>query len=1419
LSAAPPAAFGFLTPRPAAISVNGSTLGPVPGTLGLVGGPVTITGGTLREEGSTIHISSAAGTGEVPVDPRNTPALTVTSFGPVAINGGSTLDVSNFLVPGNGGSVFIRTGALTIDASTITSATINASGGNAGSIIVTAGALSIVNGGQMTSATFGPGNAGSVTVTAGSLSIANNGGITSSTSGSGHGGSVSVNVAGQLTIDGKSTNPGLLTGISANVEPGTSGRAGNVIVSAGELSIINNGQITSSTYGSGGGGSVSVNVAGQLTIDGTSGNSDFPTGISAQAAPGSTGNTGTVKVAAGALSIINNGAITSSTFGFGNGGSVSVAAGTLSIASFGEISSATLFGTGNAGSVSVAAGTLSIDSLGEISSATLGPGNAGSVSVAAGTLSIARLGEISSATLGPGNAGSVSVAAGTLSIASLGDITSGTLGRGNAGSVTVNVAGGLSIDGASGNPSSFPTGITSGAFVGSTGNAGNVSVTAGALKILNNGAVSGATFGPGNGGNVSVAVAGPLTIAGTGGSAGFSTGITSDAREGSSGNAGTVAISSGTLALSNGGVISSNAFGSSNGVQASAGNAGNVTVNVRDLLTINGSGSPQSTGIASNVFSGTIGHGGEVTVNAANLSVLTNGEIASATFGAGNGGRVLVNVAGQLTIDGRSQNPLSPSATGITSEAFFGSTGSAGDVSITAGALSVVNNGALAAGTFGPGDAGSVAATAGSVSLSAGGAIQSFTSGSGTGGTVTVSALGDILINGSGAFGLPSSISSAALPGSTGRGGAVTLSGRNITISGGAFISSGTFGAGDGGTVQLTALGDVLINGTGAALLPSGISSAANSGSTGRAGAVTLSGRNITISGGASINSVTFGAGDGGTVQLTALDDVLINGSGSVLLNGIFSNTTSGSTGRAGAVTLSGRNITISGGASISSATAGAGDGGTVQLTALGDVLINGSGAALLPTISSAALPGSTGRAGAVTLSGRNITISGGAQISSGTEGAGNGGTVQVTALGDVLINGSGLAPPGGIFAGPPGGISSEAFSTGRAGAVTLTGQNITVRSGGLISSATAGAGDGGTVQVTALGSLSLTDPGSGIIASAASTASGNAGSVTVSAPQITLTSGGAIASTTAGTGAGGSVNVTTPGALVLNGEGVANTQISASATGPNSGPAGSVTVAANTLTVGGGAQIASATAGPGKGGDVDVVVAGGIILPDRGPQISAQSTGSGDAGSITLSAARLLMSNGGAISTEATASAANGGNITLNVRDFLYLVSSEITASVKGETGNGGNILIDPQLVILNHSSIIASAVEGHGGNITINADQLIVSSDSVTSATGQILFVGPRVDVNGALVVLSSELRGQTEVLREACAARGGQPISSFVEAGRGGLPQDPEATLPALYIAGRDLKRDPRASVDSAELISAPIHTTARLTMRCS
>jgi hypothetical protein len=209
---------------------------------------------------------------------------------------------------------------------------------------------------------------------------------------------------------------------------------------------------------------------------------------------------------------------------------------------------------------------------------------------------------------------------------------------------------------------------------------------------------------------------------------------------------------------------------------------------------------------------------------------------------------------------------------------------------------------------------------------------------------------------------------------------------------------------------------------------------------------------------------------------------------------------------------------------------------------------------------------------------------------------------------------------------------------------VLTAGGAIALSGGARVSTITAGAGDAGTVRVSSQGPLSLSDPGSGILVSATSTASGNAGSVTVTAPQIAVVAGAEISSTTAGTGAGGSVNVTTPGTLVLDGTGaIANTEIAASATGPQSGPGGSVTVAADALTVEGGARIASTTFGPGRAGDIDVTVAKGVTLSSSGPNgpsaitASAQSGSSGQAGQVVLMAGGAIALSDGAKASSST--------------------------------------------------------------------------------------------------------------------------------------------------------------------------------------
>jgi hypothetical protein len=76
-------------------------------------------------------------------------------------------------------------------------------------------------------------------------------------------------------------------------------------------------------------------------------------------------------------------------------------------------------------------------------------------------------------------------------------------GAGNGGQIAIDVAGGLTIDGAGSDR--VLTGIAASTNPGSTGNAGLVTVRAGRITIVGfGGAISVATFGQGAGGDISV---------------------------------------------------------------------------------------------------------------------------------------------------------------------------------------------------------------------------------------------------------------------------------------------------------------------------------------------------------------------------------------------------------------------------------------------------------------------------------------------------------------------------------------------------------------------------------------------------------------------------------------------------------------------------------------------------------------------------------------------------------------------------------------------------------------------------------------------------------------------------------------------------------------------------------------------------
>jgi hypothetical protein len=76
---------------------------------------------------------------------------------------------------------------------------------------------------------------------------------------------------------------------------------------------------------------------------------------------------------------------------------------------------------------------------------------------------------------------------------------------------------------------------------------------------------------------------------------------------------------------------------------------------------------------------------------------------------------------------------------------------------------------------------------------------------------------------------------------------------------------------------------------------------------------------------------------------------------------------------------------------------------------------------------------------------------------------------------------------------------------------------------------------------------------------------------------------------------------------------------------------------------------------------------------------------------------------------------------------------------------------------------------------------------------------------------------LRKAVALSASTCAARANRPQSSLVVAGRGGLAQGPDASLPALYIAGRDLRLDHRVAAPRTEA-GGDRPTTIRVALRC-
>jgi large exoprotein involved in heme utilization and adhesion len=545
------------------------------------------------------------------------------------------------------------------------------------------------------------------------------------------------------------------------------------------------------------------------------------------------------------------------------------------------------------------------------------------------------------------------------------------------------------------------------------------------------------------------------------------------------------------------------------------------------------------------------------------------------------------------------------------------------------------------------------------------------------------------------------------------------------------------------------------------------------------------------------------------------------------------------SAGDVGSIRVEAQTVTIREGSFIGQAVQGAGRSGDVTVTTDTLVMVSSQ-------ISSASAPGSTGDAGDVLVQARTVTLTNGAQITSGTLGAGRGGNVTVIAQGALTLDGFGtivIAPGQEVVVPSLITASSQLRSTGDAGSVRVEAQTVTLTKGAQIQSGTLGTGRGGNVTVMARDAVTVDGFGgralSLITASSEPGATGDAGSVRVEAQTVTATRGAQIISAAFGAGQGGNVTVmgrervtfrgTSPEGEDLLGLLVPGDRTFPSGAFANShgaGAPGTVHVTApevtlaeggrisslnitsdkaggtvivhapDTLTISGvGSSLRTRSFGPGRGGDITVNA--GTVSLTAGADISAASiktgdaTGSGDAGQITIKAGALFRSRQGTVTAEATT--ANGGEITLTAKR-VALTDSTITTIVPG--GRGGNVTIGPgvEFLILNDSHIYAQALREAGGNITLDTT-LLASPLSTFEASGKLNIGQVGLPLSFISAPLSQAFAQSAPLLGSPCAARLHEgTVSTLVERGRDGVPATPDGVLPS---------RLPLAPLDTATL----------------
>ncbi|GET38378.1 two-partner secretion domain-containing protein [Microseira wollei] len=559
-------------------------------------------------------------------------------------------------------------------------------------------------------------------------------------------------------------------------------------------------------------------------------------------------------------------------------------------------------------------------------------------------------------------------------------------------------------------------------------------------------------------------------------------------------------------------------------------------------------------------------------------------------------------------------------------------------------------------------------------------------------------------------------------------GGDIIVNANNFTATNGGMLAAGTRGVGKSGDITVNA-NEFSLSGRGANS-GSGLYNRAVGGSTGNLGDIRINAQKVSIVGTGSVITPD-----------SPIEEILEE---SLAATGLHNEVAPLALGNGGNIFINADSFHVSSGAIAQSLTASSGNAGDIVISAR-DINLSGVSSGIqLVTFG-------RGNAGNVTIRTARLTTRDGAVVGGLTFAEGKAGTVTVNASESVEL--IGITPagyPSTLFVG------THPQSSGNAGEITINTRRLTIQNGASADVSTQGTGEAGNLTIDASESVELSgtstvnignesfEAGSDLLA--LTTGSGKGGDIRIATPRLTVRDGGKISTAAiSGSGAAGSIRIraqdvelsgTIPNSMLPGG---LSARVGETATGAG----GNISIETGRLIVRDGAEISAATLGRGDAGaiairatDIELIGTGQFGLLDRS-SITTQSLDQGRGGDIRIETGRLVVANGAEISSGTAfrpieqplpdwqptpgkpippQGGGNAGNIFIRASESVELfgissstllnlstISSQVGVNT---TGNGGTISIATRGLTLRDGAEISAATFGFGNAGFVNVE-----------------------------------------------------------------------------------------------------------------